>query len=269
MTDRTDLDELVSAYLDGEATADEVARVEADPALRARAEAMRAVARAVSEPPGVDPARRDEVIAAAMAAAGPVAEADGADELARRRAAKRQQRALTWVAAAAAVLMLIAAPLLIRAGRSESHNRLTSAGPLTSTTAPTAEDGAVQPASGGPGGAPATTLPPATSSADVVPKAASLAPPIGDFASLSALVRAAPGALAGAPAFDAQLPAAACVPSLQAADGQLGTVRKVGSGFVGSDQFLVFDFTLQPSVGSKSRVVVTDAGCHRVASVDH
>jgi hypothetical protein len=56
---------------------------------------------------------------------------------------------------------------------------------------------------------------------------------------------------------------------LQAADGQLGTVRKVGSGFVGSDQFLVFDFTLQPSVGSKSRVVVTDAGCHRVASVDH
>jgi hypothetical protein len=53
MTDPTDLDELASAYLDDEATAEERARVEADPDLLARVERMREVAAAVRG--GIEP----------------------------------------------------------------------------------------------------------------------------------------------------------------------------------------------------------------------
>ncbi|MGH9118827.1 MAG: zf-HC2 domain-containing protein, partial [Acidimicrobiales bacterium] len=45
-----DLDELVSAYLDGEATPEESARVDADPELQARVAGLRAVAAAVAGP---------------------------------------------------------------------------------------------------------------------------------------------------------------------------------------------------------------------------
>lgn len=61
-------DELASAYLDG-ALGDEARRqVEADPALLAEVAALRAVRAAVARPVEVDPARRDEAIARAIAA---------------------------------------------------------------------------------------------------------------------------------------------------------------------------------------------------------
>lgn len=61
-------DELASAYLDG-ALGDEARRqVEADPALLAEVSALRAVRAAVARPVEVDPARRAEAIARALAA---------------------------------------------------------------------------------------------------------------------------------------------------------------------------------------------------------
>lgn len=62
------LDELASAYLDGATTPVETARVEADPELLARVEALRAVRVALAVAPLVDDERREHAIAAALAA---------------------------------------------------------------------------------------------------------------------------------------------------------------------------------------------------------
>ena len=68
MTQSEPLDELASAYLDGATTPVEAARVEADPELLARVEALRAVRVALTVAPLVDDERREQSIAAALAA---------------------------------------------------------------------------------------------------------------------------------------------------------------------------------------------------------
>jgi hypothetical protein len=109
-----DRDELASAYLDGEATPEETARVEADPALTARVAELRAVARAVADPatPPDDQAR-DQAIERAMAAFDDVARGTPVDLAAERR---RRSRTRLWVAsvAAAVLVALVAVPLLAR-----------------------------------------------------------------------------------------------------------------------------------------------------------
>src|SRR5690242_15956422 len=69
MTDPTPRpdDELVSAVLDGEATADERALVEADPASRQRLSELRAARDLVAAPIAVPAAARESAIAAALA----------------------------------------------------------------------------------------------------------------------------------------------------------------------------------------------------------
>jgi hypothetical protein len=62
------LDELVSAYLDGEATPDERARVEADPELLARVAVFRQLGEAIAgKPPAIDEPRRQQMIGRALA----------------------------------------------------------------------------------------------------------------------------------------------------------------------------------------------------------
>lgn len=142
-------EELVSAYLDGEATADERARVEADPALLAEVEAFRAVAAAVGGPVlPPDRHRGDRMIAAALAAAEPRSDrsdsADPPEQPARPehrdRSAdadvvpigRRRSRWLTrapGLAAAAAVLFLIGIGLVVTArdtGPDQSAGRQTA-----------------------------------------------------------------------------------------------------------------------------------------------
>ena len=66
-------DELVSSYLDGETTPAETALVESDSALMARAEELGIARDAVSAPvPGLAEAQRDQLIDAALTAAGEV-----------------------------------------------------------------------------------------------------------------------------------------------------------------------------------------------------
>ena len=104
--------ELASAYLDGEATPDERARVEGDPALLAEVERLRAVAAAVAEVPAPSADRRDAAVAAALAAfdelrvgtTPPPAPPATVSSLDRRRQARRMQ-ALTAVAAAAVLVV--------------------------------------------------------------------------------------------------------------------------------------------------------------------
>lgn len=114
-------DELVSAYLDGEATAAEISRVEADADLMAQVEAMRAVAAVVATPP-LPPTDevRDGHIAAALAASRT---APNVTSLGAARAARTP-----WyrqpVAAVAAVIVaaLVAVPLLSQLGGSDADN---------------------------------------------------------------------------------------------------------------------------------------------------
>lgn len=116
MTDLTPTDpsdtELVSAVLDGEATAAEVARVEADPELRSRLERLRTVAEHVSAADSPPPGLADRAIDGALAhleiptihpSAPPV------DELSARRAASARRFAPLLAAAAAIVVVAVGA----------------------------------------------------------------------------------------------------------------------------------------------------------------
>lgn len=65
--DRDERDELLAAYLDGDATAEERARVEADPALGAEVERLRRLAATLRDPEPPRAAARESAIAAALA----------------------------------------------------------------------------------------------------------------------------------------------------------------------------------------------------------
>ena len=97
-------DELVSAYLDGEATPAEIAEVEQDDALMARVEQLRAVRDAVAEPVAPMPAElRDQMIGTALA----VSDADSAQRRDARIVPIHRRRE-TLLAVAAAVMLLAA-----------------------------------------------------------------------------------------------------------------------------------------------------------------
>ena len=112
-------DELVSAYLDGEASPVEIAEVERDDALMARVEELRSIRDAMSQPVvPMSAEQRDQMISAALA----VADA----EAAQRREAKIvpiRQRHQTLLAVAAAVMLLaavVSAGLIVSRGGDES-----------------------------------------------------------------------------------------------------------------------------------------------------
>lgn len=113
MTDPThspdDLDEVLSAVLDGEADDATRARVESDPASRARLEALRAARDLVAAPvPPLDEMTARRLRQAAIASGAPAA---GTPSTASRRPAAGR-----WIASAAAVLLLlvVAVPVLGR-----------------------------------------------------------------------------------------------------------------------------------------------------------
>ena len=116
MTDPNDFDELASAHLDGVTSPEEASRVEADPALQARVEELRAVRSALGWVPSVDAGRRDAAIAAALAAfAEDGAESDPAapapvTALSARRLSPATVRVLSAVAVVAILALLV--PLL-------------------------------------------------------------------------------------------------------------------------------------------------------------
>lgn len=149
MSDLHHDDDVLSAWLDGEATADEAAAVEAgmadDPAVAARVEQLRAVAAAVATPVVPAPAgARERAVAAALAAAGAVAtdRADGAApgppaDLAARR---RRRSTIVLSAAAAVVAVLLAVPV-VRSWTGDDTGDREVAGPAASQEATADEDG--------------------------------------------------------------------------------------------------------------------------------
>ena len=97
-------DELASAVLDGEATAEERARADADPRIGARVEELASVRDSLAAPVLVADATRDELIAAALRALDPPVVAPVA---AFRQSARR--RRVMQTLSAAAVVVLVAA----------------------------------------------------------------------------------------------------------------------------------------------------------------
>ena len=98
-------DELISAYLDGEATPAEIAEIEGDDALLARVEELRAVRDAVAAPvPSLSAEQRDQLITAALGVADAKADARLEAKIVPRH---RPQR--LFLAVAAAVILLAAA----------------------------------------------------------------------------------------------------------------------------------------------------------------
>ena len=98
-------DELLSAYLDGEATPAEIAEVEGDDALLARVEELRAVRDAVAAPvPSLSAEQRDQLISAALGVAD--AEVDARLEA---KIVPRHRPQPVFLAVAAAVILLAAA----------------------------------------------------------------------------------------------------------------------------------------------------------------
>lgn len=126
-------DELVSAVLDGMATLDERARVDADPVLRARLEELAGVRAALAEPHAPAPADRERAVRAALAAA-PVRALPG------RRESVVSRRFLA-VAAGVLFLLLAAGFLADRLGSDET-DRATGAGDLGRAEAGEVLDGA-------------------------------------------------------------------------------------------------------------------------------
>src|SRR4051812_35944702 len=138
MSDVTD-DELASAYLDGEVSDAERARVEHDPALLARVDRMRAARDALASAPldQPDEAARDAAIRAAII---------GSDATVIDLRRERVRRGVRIASIAAAVMVVVgAAGVLIRlAGDSSSSTKSSTA---AANSAPSPSGGS--PAAGG------------------------------------------------------------------------------------------------------------------------
>ena len=122
-------DELISAYLDGEADADEAARIEGDPQSRARAAELAAVVQAVAEPvEGLTPRERDRLRARALDAA-PARPAPVRDI---SEAARRRWRLVLIPAAAAAGIFAVALGVMsLRSGLDDDASDTAASAPAT------------------------------------------------------------------------------------------------------------------------------------------
>jgi hypothetical protein len=158
MTEPHDLDELASAHLDGATTADEAARIAADPALQARVEALRAVRSALRAPAAEPPEdAREAAIAAALAAYDDDdgQAAGGPDRSVVTPLPPRRGLSPTAIrvvgAAAVVALLALAVPLLLRsADDDDTATSFEATGEAISDGAlERAEDGGEQEAAGG------------------------------------------------------------------------------------------------------------------------
>lgn len=187
------LDELASAYLDGAASADEVARVEADPAAMARVAALAEVRAALRAVAPLTSARREEALAAARAAfheedrgARAGAPTPRPTPLPRRHWSPRTVRVVGAAAVALAVAALV--PLLGRLG-DDDDAQATRFEDTGAAIGGGAQDAAT------PEALPSTTAGRATAGAD---DGGALDADLGDFADVDALLAALAGPEAAA-----------------------------------------------------------------------
>ena len=251
MTDRDHTDELVSAFLDGEATDEEAAQVRRDPELLRRLEQLRATSEAVGgapEPP--TEAARDAAVERALAAYD---EGDGTP---------RRPGVLVGLSAAALVVLLaLAFSLVALVGGDDQGEDL-------ATESPAAEaDGEALALDDQSGGLDAPVdlgrigdveelqdaVDEATADLDSAPRAA-------DEATGEAGDAAAPEAFAEVG------PDAGCEPELRALDEDLGELRLVATAVYRETPALVYVFGLAD--GSTRIQVAATGTCALVVSTD-
>jgi hypothetical protein len=218
MTDQHPSDEVVSAYLDGEATPTEAAAVEASAPARARRDELDAVRAQVGEPVVPPIGARDAAVAAALAvhdhemASAPAgtttgsAAPAGAADLAAHRARRRPRRVLAPVLGAVASVVFVVAVAAIALQQTRSSTDYSTAG----AAADSAQEvgGAPEPNAAATGGAPPAAQAPgfsskgdaATEQADrersaLAAGAAPANPDLGVIADAGGLRRAVAGAL--------------------------------------------------------------------------
>lgn len=173
-------DELASAYLDGDVTAAERARVEGNPALLAQVERFRLVADALREPVNPDPARKEQAIAAALGVldGSVVPFPAGGRPLpppAVRPAGRRPNRWLAVVAAAAIAAVVAVASVALTGGDDNDDD---TASPSTETE-PT-----------GTTGTSGNSAFPSVSDVPTSPPAVARVVDLGSFADIDALIEA-------------------------------------------------------------------------------
>jgi hypothetical protein len=157
-----ELDELASAYLDGEVTPDERAQVDADPDLVARVGELRAVRSALAAPPGQpDASTRERALAAARAEASARAAAGATMGTVASIERRRSRRALAVIGAVAAAVIAIALVAVV-ATRPSSHDRTSSASLDTRARDAATSGGAATTASAAAAPSEAVTAPPTT-----------------------------------------------------------------------------------------------------------
>ncbi len=155
MNDDPTLDELVSAYLDGEATVDEVARVEGSAELTARAVTLRAVRDAVAAPVGASPdGHRDQAVSAALRASSTAA---NVTSLSIRRARSARVVRIASVAAVIALFMLAGSLVLLTRDSGNQSETVASADTAAAET-DAAADAPADSAADDEAGAPAEEL---------------------------------------------------------------------------------------------------------------
>lgn len=131
-------DELISAYLDGEASPDEADRIERDPQAQARATELAAVQAAVADPvPPLANAERDRLRADAVAAAAP-------DAAVRPISAARQRRprAFIPVAAAAGIAAVVLGAMAVLRSTDDGSEDSTAASAPATAVQPASDDSA-------------------------------------------------------------------------------------------------------------------------------
>ncbi len=130
-------DELVSAYIDGEATAAEVALVEADPTLLARVAHYRAIAEVVASPPPAPSAEaREAAIAAALGASTTSKKVTSLAPIQQRRSRFANQKAMVLSAAAVLLVLFLGVAVVSNLSGNDSQDTA-SAGDTTTDAAET------------------------------------------------------------------------------------------------------------------------------------
>lgn len=258
-------EELVSAYLDGEATAAERARVDADPRLLALVDSYRAAAEAVGSPVvPLDQPRRDAMVAAALAVLDDVDDEPGRSDAGspgvkvvplsgRRRWISRAP----GLAAAAAILFLVGMGLVLSSRDSDRDQSADVSASAEQSTA--ADDSASKRSAEEDGTGSAAAGDAGESDTDAF---ASPPPPViglGDFADEPALraalateppsstldSEAVPGATAEAPERASPLPAEVerCATVVTTTDPLLGELIAVRTATLAGDPVLIYSHT--------------------------
>jgi hypothetical protein len=170
-TNPDEIDEIASAVLDGEATPEELARLESSPELQARVATLRAardaVASSAASTSGLDDVARDRLVAGALAAVEPAGSATVVPFTQRRRG-----RRIAWVAgAAAAAAVIVGVTIATVSGSGSTSHTASPPQPATTTIAAgssstdqqaTASGGVAPPDQAASPAAPAEVSPPTT-----------------------------------------------------------------------------------------------------------